>query len=369
MANEQPTNTSPTEEMEEKTPTNKPEKSEKSNKSEQSEKKADTPSVPEKFSAKEKHKNATPASSTSTEKTSQDITKTLTEKDKLLEEKNKALAEKDKQLAERNTTVEELTKQQSIATKKINEQEERLKALEQQLQKPEPMVNSSQPKNDIYINSSNENKPTSNVPKKKSTPKKSSNVSRNPLNRVVGTATSVVGGVGSFVHRRNAKMEEIGAEPSQLFTKSFWKNLGHNIKTVPKQIGKTLTAGFRKHDTPTTMINTQQSYTPSWSRSSTKGQPLYKRIPKAARWLARKPAKFFHRAEQVIENVMGDTFDAVKHTKISGNPKNWNFWRPSTWNMKEKFTRTRRSWHMLTHRNGKKTEKVKFKPSEQKMAA
>ncbi|MDR0650461.1 MAG: hypothetical protein LBG59_03490 [Candidatus Peribacteria bacterium] len=100
----------------------------------------------------------------------------------------------------------------------------------------------------------------------------------------------------------------------------------------------------------------QKSYTPSWSRSATKGQSMRKRIPKAARWLARKPVKVGHRVAQTMGNMMGDTFDIIKHTKISGNPKKWNFWRPGTWKIKDKFTRTRRSWHMLTHRDGKATE-------------
>jgi hypothetical protein len=73
-------------------------------------------------------------------------------------------------------------------------------------------------------------------PKPAKKEKKQTNISRNPVNRAVGTATSVVGGVGSFIHRRNAKVEEIRAEPSQLFTKSFRKDLGHNIKKTPKQV-------------------------------------------------------------------------------------------------------------------------------------
>jgi hypothetical protein len=106
----------------------------------------------------------------------------------------------------------------------------------------------------------------------------------------------------------------------------------------------------------------QTSYTPSWSRKATKGQSMWRRIPKATRWLARKPIKVSHRAAQVIGNAWGDTFDILKNTKISGNPKNRNFRRPSTWKMKDKFTRTKRSRHMLTHRDGKKTEKAKFPP-------
>ncbi|MDR0369753.1 MAG: hypothetical protein LBH96_04530 [Candidatus Peribacteria bacterium] len=121
-----------------------------------------------------------------------------------------------------------------------------------------------------------------------------------------------------------------------------------------------MTAGFRKHEQPTEMKNTQKTYTPSRSWTATKGQPFYKRIPKAARRLARKPIKISHRAIQVAENVIGDTFDIIKNTKISGNPKKWNLWQPKKWNLKKKFTRTRRSRHMLTHRDGKKTEKAKF---------
>ena len=93
---------------------------------------------------------------------------------------------------------------------------------------------------------------------------------------------------------------------------------------------------------------------------------MRKRIPKAARWLARKPVKIAHRLEQTAENAVGDTFGIIKNTKIPRNPKERNFWKPSTRNLKEKFARTRRSRHLLTHRDGKKTEKEKFSP---KMAA
>ncbi|MDR0650460.1 MAG: hypothetical protein LBG59_03485 [Candidatus Peribacteria bacterium] len=52
----------------------------------------------------------------------------------------------------------------------------------------------------------------------------------------MGTAASVGGGIGAFVQRLHAKIEEIGAEPSQLFTKQFRKDLGHTIKKTPKQV-------------------------------------------------------------------------------------------------------------------------------------
>ena len=247
------------------------------------------------------------------------------------------------------STKNELTKQLTDKDKKI-----------QELQK------------DIYINKpkAEPEKPKVETKKKE---KKPNNFSRNPLNRVVGTAASVVGGVGTFIHRRNAKVEEIGAEPSQLVKKQFWKDLGHNIKKAPKQIWKTMTGGFRKKAEPSEMVNTQKSHTPSRSRKATKGQPMWKRLPKAARWLARKPVKIAHRLEQTAENVMGDAFSVVKDTKISGNPKKWNFWRPSTWNLKQKFTRTRRSWHLLTHWDGKTTEgkvvNIKNSSGDQKKAA
>jgi hypothetical protein len=280
--------------------------------------------------------------------TTLDTSKALTE----------ALAKKDAEigkLKEQHTAdLEKAKKQQATLETRLKEQETQLKEQENKM-------------NDTYINTSNEETSSSKTEKAKSTSekikkeKKQSNFSRNPVNRVVGTAASVVGGVGTFIHRRNAKVAEIRAEPSQLFTTSFRKNLGHNIKKTPKQIGKTLTAGFRKHEKPSEMVNPQQSHTKPWSREATKGQPMWKRIPKVARWLARKPAKFVHRLEQTTENVMGDMFGILKDTKISGNPKKWNFWKPSTRNVKEKFMRTRRSWHMLTHRDGKATEKTKFK--------
>ncbi|MDR0281996.1 MAG: hypothetical protein LBI53_01370 [Candidatus Peribacteria bacterium] len=130
-----------------------------------------------------------------------------------------------------------------------------------------------------------------------------------------------------------------------------------------------MTGGFRKHAEPSEMVNMQKSYTPSWSWKATKGQSMWKRIPKVAWRLARKPAKFSHRFEQTVGNVVGDTFGIIKNTKLPLNPKKWNFWRPSTWNLREKFARTRRSRHLLTRWDGKATEKKVISLEDNKKAA
>jgi hypothetical protein len=97
-------------------------------------------------------------------------------------------------------------------------------------------------------------------PEKKQKANKPSNISKDPLQWTLGTATGIIGGVGATLQRWYAKSEEFIAEPGQFFKKQFWKDARYNIKKAPKNIRKMLTSGFRKDNKYETR-KMQKSYT------------------------------------------------------------------------------------------------------------
>ncbi|MDR0369754.1 MAG: hypothetical protein LBH96_04535 [Candidatus Peribacteria bacterium] len=137
-----------------------------------------------------------------------------------------ALAKKDEEIKKlkeaHNSDLQKAKEQQETFEKRRKEQEVKQETFEKRLKEQEAKLEAKEKEiKDIYIKNNHTSRPPTTKPKTN----KQTNFSRNPVNRVVGTTASIVGGVGSFIHRRNAKMQEIGAEPSQLFMKSFWKDI------------------------------------------------------------------------------------------------------------------------------------------------
>jgi arginine deiminase len=142
------------------------------------------------------------------EKPKDDASKALTEalnkKDAEIVTLQKEYMEKMKAMEARQQKLEQQLDEQNA---KLTTQTQQLKTKEQELKN---------------ISASKNEKPSS-TPKKET--KQSSNLSKDPLQWIAGTATGIIGGIGAAYHRYEAKCEELIAEPGQLFKKQFWKDL------------------------------------------------------------------------------------------------------------------------------------------------
>ena len=89
--------------------------------------------------------------------------------------------------------------------------------------------------------------------------KKPTNISKSPLQWTAGTVTGVAGAGATLLAKIPAKAMDIVASPGQLFKKEFWKDVWFNAKKSPKNLGRTLTSGFRKED-KIESVNMQKDY-------------------------------------------------------------------------------------------------------------
>ena len=157
----------------------------------------------------------------------------------------------------------------------------------------------------------------------------------NPLNWIRYGATRFVTGFIGTASLIWTKSRDVFARPQQVFTKQFWKDIGHNIAHIPEAIVKTIwgtvNKNLRSTKKHTYFRNTVQDYGKTrWPESKNRFKKTFWFLGK---FIGINPAngsiipvpKFGIHIANGITLAIEETLQGVKNSKWHWNPKNRNF--------------------------------------------
>jgi hypothetical protein len=143
-------------------------------------------------------------------------------------------------------------------------------------------------------------------------------------------ATGVIG-TASLIWTKSL---DIFARPQQLFTKQFWKDIGHNVVHTPEAILKTIwgtvNKDLRSTKKHTYFRNVVQDYGKTrWPDSKNRFKKTLWFLGKfvginPATWNITPVPKFGIHVNNGISLAIEETLQGVKNSKRHWNPKNWN---------------------------------------------
>lgn len=156
----------------------------------------------------------------------------------------------------------------------------------------------------------------------------------NPLNWIKYGATRLATGVVGTAALIGTKSLDIVARPQQLFSKQFWKDIGHNIVHTPGAILKTIWGTFNKNLRSTKKHTYSRNIFQDYGKSRTETKNPVKKVlwflgkfvgvTPASGLIWPVPSKFILHLSNGIWLSIEETLQWIKNSKRHWNPKNWN---------------------------------------------